>query len=67
MSQITFSSSGGVPKANLSGFRLNRLTSYSRGLSMKVKIRDDLKAGGSLPKNFVVKMTSKGIVVDVTV
>ena len=55
-----------VPQANLSRFRSQRITTVKTGISMKAKIRDDLKAGGSLPTNFVVELTAQGISVDLT-
>ncbi|MCH8286164.1 hypothetical protein IIB79_06485 [candidate division KSB1 bacterium] len=53
-------------RANTGRFRLQRISSPRIGVSMPVRIRDDLKAGGSLPDNFSAGLTPKGIKINLT-
>jgi hypothetical protein len=55
-----------VIKADTSYFNLDRGFNAQSNVPMKAKIRDDLKAGGNIPHNFIVQMTPKGVKVDVT-
>jgi len=40
------------PTVNTSTIRLNRLQSIRSGISFRAVIREDLKAGGSIRRNF---------------
>ncbi|MCP4726203.1 MAG: hypothetical protein GY863_14260 [bacterium] len=55
-----------VIKAETSYYRLDRGFNPNANMPMKAVIKDDLKAGGNLPHNFVVQLTPKGVQVDVT-
>ncbi len=55
-----------VIKAETSYFKLDRGFRPDANMPMKAKIKDDLKAGGNLPHNFVVQLTPKGVQVDIT-
>jgi len=57
----------GILRADISRYKIMPPAHYNRGLVMKARIREDLKAGGNIPKHFVVEMTPQGIRVDVTV
>ncbi|MFC1561598.1 hypothetical protein ACFL6I_08240 [candidate division KSB1 bacterium] len=54
------------PRADVSQHRLAPLNTPRNPVQMRVVIRDDLKAGGSIPVNFQVSMSPTGVKVDVT-
>ena len=56
-----------LPQVNTSKFKLHKNINFQQVVTMKARIRDDLKAGASLPTKFVVSFTPSGINVDVTV
>ena len=56
-----------VLSVNTSKYRLQRIGRPRSVIGVKAKIRDDLKAGGTLQGKFTVSLTSEGIKVDITV
>ena len=57
MAQISSIHISLVPLVNVSKFRIYKNINVQQVVTMKARIRDDLKAGGSLPTKFSVSLT----------
>jgi len=55
-----------APRVDLSKYRYTPAKVKATVVTMRVRIPDELKAGGSLKTNFTVQMTPQGVQVDVT-